>query len=77
MRVADLIQLLQQHDPAATVVLWDCAPYDGHVSTLGFGEVEPIQLGTRELNGLLFVGAWEGVEGQEGPFPGVVLGSRQ
>ena len=76
MKVADLIYLLQQHDPAATVVLWDHAPYEGRVSKLGVGEVQPIQLGARESNGLLLLEPWvDGDEGPQGPFAGVVLGS--
>lgn len=76
MTVADLIHLLRQHDPAATVVLWEHAPYEGRVSKLGVGEVQPIQLGTRESIGLLLLGPWvDGSDDLQGPFPGVVLGS--
>ena len=76
MKVADLIHLLKQHDPAATVVLWDHAPYDGRVAKLGVGEVQPIQLGARESIGLLLLEPWvDGDEGLQGPFPGVVVGS--
>ena len=76
MTVSDLIHLLQQHDPAATVVLWDHAPYAGRVSKLGIGEVQPIQLGTRESIGLLLLEPWvDGDEGLQGPFPGVAMGS--
>lgn len=75
MKVADLIHLLQQHDPAATVVLWDHAPYEGRVMKLGAGEVQPIQLGSRESNGLLLLEPWViGDDELQGPFPGVVLG---
>ena len=76
MTVADLIYYLQQHNPAATVVLWDHAPYQGRVSKLGVGEVQPIQLGARESIGLLLLEPWvDGDEELQGPFPGVVLGS--
>jgi hypothetical protein len=77
MKVADLIHLLQQDDPAATVVLWDRAPYEGRVSKLGVGEVQPIQLGARESVGLILLEPWvnEGNDLQ-GPFPGIVLGSK-
>jgi len=76
MTVADLIHLLKQHNPAATVVLWDHAPYQGRVSKLGIGEVQPIQLGARESIGLLLLEPWVDGDGElQGPFPGVVLGS--
>ena len=76
MKVADLIYLLQQHDPAATVVLWDHAPYEGRVSKLGVGEVQPILLGARESVGLVLLEPWvTGGDDLQGPFPGVVLGS--
>jgi hypothetical protein len=76
MTVSDLIHLLQKHDPAAPVVLWDHAPYEGRVVMLGVGEVQPIQLGARESIGLLLLEPWvDGDEGLRGPFPGVVLGS--
>lgn len=76
MTVADLIHLLQQHDPRATVVLWDHEPHEGQVSKVGFGEVQPIQLGARESNGLLLLEPWvDAGRDLQGPFPGVVLGS--
>ena len=76
MRVADLIHFLQQHDPAATVVLWDHAPYAGRVARLGVGEVQAILLGARESTGLLLLEPWvDGDEGLQGPLPGLVLGS--
>lgn len=75
MTVADLIHLLQQLPPAATVVLWDNTTYDSQVSKLGFGEVLPIQLGTRERNGVLVLEPWVDCDDElQGPFPGVVLG---
>ena len=58
MKVADLIHLLQQNDPAAIVVLWDRTPYEGRVSKLGIGEVQPIQLGARESIGPLLFEPW-------------------
>lgn len=76
MTVADLINLLQQHDTAATVVLWDHAPYEGRVSKLGVGEVLPIQLGARESNGQLLLEPWvSGGDDLQGPFPGLALGN--
>lgn len=76
MTVADLIHLLRKHDPGATVVLWDRAPYEGRVSMLGAGDVQPIQLGSRESNGPLLIAPWsDSGEDLQGPFPGVVLGS--
>lgn len=76
MTVADLIHILKRHDPNATVVLWDHAPYEGGVAKLGVDEVQPIQLGARESNGLLLFEPWvDGDEGPQGPFTGVVLGS--
>ncbi len=75
MTVADLISLLQRHDPRATVVLWEQAPYEGSVAKLGITEVQPIQLGARESVGLLALEPWvEGDEKLQGPYPGVVLG---
>ncbi len=75
MKVADLIHLLRQHDPTATVVLWDRAPYEGQVSKLGVGEVQSIELGARESIGLLLLEPWvNGSDDLQGPFPGVVLG---
>lgn len=78
MNVADLIGVLQQHDPRATVVLWDQTTYDAQVLKLGFGNVRPIRLGRREGNGLCLLEPWSaGDEGLQGPFPGVILeGSR-
>jgi hypothetical protein len=76
MTVADLITLLQQHDPAATVVLWAHDTHDSPcVSKLGAGEVQPIQLGSWETNGVLVLEIWGNGFVQDGPFPGVVLGS--
>lgn len=76
MTVADLIHLLKQHDPAATVVLWEHAPADGRVSKLGVGDVQPLQLGAHESNGLFLLETWDdGDEDLQGPYPGVALGS--
>ena len=78
MTVADLIYLLYQHDSAATVVLWDYGPYKALVSKLGVGELQPIQLGTRESIGLLVLEPWSiDRHDSHGPFPGVVLGSKE
>jgi hypothetical protein len=77
MTVADLIHMLKQHDPAATVVLWDHAPYEGRVSKLGVGEVQPNQLGARESVGLLLLEPWvHRGNDLQGLFPGIVLGSK-
>jgi hypothetical protein len=77
MTVADLIHMLKQHDPAATVVLWDHAPYEGRVSKLGVGEVQPNQLGARESVGLLLLEPWVNRGNDlQGLFPGIVLGSK-
>jgi hypothetical protein len=77
MSVADLMDLLRQHNPAATVVLRDHTTYDSHVSKLRFEEVLPIQLGARECNGALVLEPLDdGDEDLQGPFPGLVLGSR-
>ena len=77
MTVDNLIYFLQQHNPAATVVLWDHAPYQGRVSKLGVGEVQLIQLEARESVGLLLLEPWvDGGNDLQGPFPGIVLGSK-
>lgn len=76
MTAVDLIHTLKQHDPAATVVLWDHAPCEGRVAKLGVGEVQPIQLGARESIGLLLLEPWvDGDKALHEPFPGMVLGS--
>ena len=76
MTVADLISLLQKHDPRARVVMWEREPPAGRVASLGVGEVQALQLGAREGNGLLIVEPWgEDDTDLQGPFPGVVLGS--
>lgn len=77
MRVADPMDLVRQHAPAATVVLRDHTNYDSHVSKLRFEEVLPIQPGARECNGVLVLEPWDdGDEDLQGPFPGLILGSR-
>jgi len=77
MTVADLIQLLRQHDQRATVMLWDqTAAGEPELSMLGTGEVQPLLLGARESIGLLALEAWNADDQQlEGPFNGVALGS--
>ena len=75
MTVTDLIYLLQQHDPRATVVLWDhSASGSIGVEKLGRREVQPLELGCHESNGLLLLEPWAAGEDLQGPFPGVVLG---
>jgi hypothetical protein len=77
MNVADLIHLLQQEDPRATVVLWDHTASGGvGVSKLGRGEVQPLQLGSFESMGLIWLEAWVEGTDRQAPFPGVVLGSQ-
>jgi hypothetical protein len=74
MNVADLIAVLQRHDPRATVVLCDQATYGAQVLKLGFGDVRPIQLGRRESKGLLLFEAWSADDEELlGPSHGVVL----
>lgn len=76
MVVRDLIELLQRQNPDATVVLWDNDASDSPcVAKLGYGEVQPIALGTWEANGMLVLEVWGNGFKQDGPFPGVVLGS--
>jgi hypothetical protein len=75
MTVADLIHLLQQHNLDATVVLWDHTTYGAQVSKVGFGDVQTIQLGARECNGVLVFEHWvDGDDNLDGPFSGIVLG---
>ena len=77
MIVSDLIHLLQQHNPGAMVVLWDHDTNDCPcVAKLGYGEVQPIELGTWESNGVLVLEVWGNGFKQDGPYPGVVLGSK-
>jgi hypothetical protein len=76
MTAVGLIALLQKHDPAATIVLWDHAPHGSQVSKLGHGEVQSIELGTWESNGVLILEVWNNDLKQDGPYPGVVLGSK-
>jgi hypothetical protein len=75
MTVANLIDLLKQHDTRVTVALWDHTAYGSHVAKLGFGEVHALQLGARERNGLLPLEVRaEGDTELQVPLPGVVLG---
>lgn len=79
MNVSDLIYLLRQMDPSATVVQSDpTSSGEPAVSKLGRGEVQPIELGTFECNGIMVIEPWSanGAGGKKlaGPFPGVVLG---
>ena len=68
MTVADLIAVLQQHDPHATVVLWDHEERPGPlVSRLKPSGVQPLQLTSWESHGVLVL--------EVRPIPGVVLGS--
>lgn len=60
-----------------TSALWDNDTNDAPcVAKLGHGEVQSIELGSWESNGLLIFEEWGNGFEQDGPFPGVVLGSR-
>lgn len=77
MNVNDLISLLQTEDPEATVVLWDVTgcPQPA-IAKLGVGEVEPLQLGAWDSNGMLLLEPWNVDDKRlSGPYPGVALGS--
>lgn len=75
MTVADLIDIPKEHNPSATVVLWNPTAYGNHASKLRFDEVQVLQLGARERNSLLLLEIWaEGDADLQEPFPGVVLG---
>jgi len=76
MNVADLIAILQQHDPRAIVVLWDRDALPGPgVSRLRPGEVRPLQLSSWESNGVLLYEVFDRMqEGQ--PVAGISLGSK-
>jgi len=77
MTVADLIDILKEHSPSATVVLWGPTACGKHVSKLRFDEVQALQLGARERNGSLLLEMWaEGDAELQGPSPGVVLGGQ-
>jgi len=75
MNVADLIAILQQHDPGAIVVLWDHDAQPGpSVSRLRATDVQLLQLTSWESNGVLVLEVFE--DGQEGqPVTGIALGS--
>ncbi len=76
MVVRELIELLQQQAPEAVVVMWDHDASDSPcVYQLGYGQVRPIELGSWESNGMLVLEVWGNGVRQDGPFPGVVLGS--
>lgn len=74
MRVKQLIELLQQQDPEAAVVLWDpTASEQPAVARLGIGDVNPIQLRAFESMGLVWYEPAIPAESSE-PVPGVVIG---
>lgn len=76
MNVRDLIALLQQLPQDARVVLPDpTASEAGCVYSVGFGEVQRIELGAWESNGLMLFEQWETGRGLSGPFDGVLIGS--
>lgn len=67
---ADLMQ-----DPGATVVLWHKTAYDSQVTKLSFGEVLPVQLGSRQCNGVLVPEPWADCDDElQRPFSGLGLG---
>ena len=78
MTVADLLDMLRQHDPRARVLLWDrSASTQPAVASLGYGEVQSVQLGAWESSGLRVLEVWDPADMRlEGPFAGVVLGSQ-
>ena len=76
MTVAELIALLQQQDPHATPVLWG-ATVTGHLTLcmLMAGEVLPVQFGTYQDLGRVWLEPWDPADARlAGPFPGVALG---
>ena len=77
MNVRDLIALLQQLPQDARVVLPDPSASEGaRVYSAGFGEVQRIELGAWESNGLMVVEPWEpGHVGWNGPFDGILIGT--
>jgi hypothetical protein len=77
MIVLDLIRLLEQQDPSATVVLWDpTGRPQPAIRKLGYGEVQPLQIASMESNGLLILAPWtDGDKRLNGPHLGVLLGS--
>lgn len=69
MTVADRIAICSR-TPHALVVYWDHAS-DALLSKLGFDDVQPIQLGSRESNGVLLLEPWTASDEQlQGPYPG-------
>lgn len=77
MKVKDLIHLLQEQDPEATVVQWDAEgrPQPA-IAKLGVGEVQPLQIGAWESNGLILLEPWDPDNKRlSGPYPGVALGT--
>ena len=75
MTIAELIAILQQQDPDATVVLWDHDTQPGAgVSRLKPSGIQPLQLTGWESNGVLVLEVFEAThEGR--PMPGIVSGS--
>ena len=77
MKVKDLIYMLQEQDPEATVVQWEAggSPQPA-ISKLGVGEVQPLPIGARESNGLMLLEPWSADDKRlSGPYPGVALGN--
>lgn len=76
MLVRELIELLQRQAPDATVVLWDHSTHeDPCVVRLRDKEVQPIDLGMWESNGVRIFELWNPDLKQDGPLHAVVLGA--
>lgn len=74
MTVADLIRILADHNPNATVVFADTWPTsEGGVLLLSASEVQDVDLGRSDDSGLFEL--WREGAGCSGPVPGVLLGA--
>ena len=74
--VRELINLLQRQAPDATVVLWDHSTHeDPCVAMLRDKEVQPIDLGMWESNGVQILELWDPELKLQGPVKAVVLGA--
>ena len=73
MKVADLISILQQHDPLAIVVQFDPQRTKRYqIAKLGVGEVQPVQLLGDEDLGLVWLTLVD--KDTPGAVPGLLLG---
>jgi hypothetical protein len=78
MTVAELIEALRDMPQGAQVVLADSgAESDPGVYRLEQAEVQCVELGWWESNGVALVEPWRNDGSMSGPYPGVVLGSLQ